>query len=257
MRLSFDTSLAKGYLSGSQRARRMSEGWFQREMFCAACGANAIKPHANNARGNDFFCADCGAHFELKSGKGGIGSIVPDGAFEAMMERISRPGGGPHLALLRYCATGWMVRDLFVVPAPFLTPDVIVRRKPLAATARRAGWVGCNIRIDGLPQAGRVAVVRDGVALARADVLRGVRLALALPSGLVARTWFVDVLRCVERLGAEFTLEQVYAFEAELAARHPANQNIRAKLRQQLQRLRNDGFLLFLGKGRYRRATPP
>jgi type II restriction enzyme len=42
------------------------------------------------------------------------------------------------------------------------------------------------------------------------------------------------------------------AFEGELAAKHPENHNIRAKIRQQLQVFRDLGFIEFLGSGEYR-----
>ena len=49
----------------------------------------------------------------------------------------------------------------------------------------------------------------------------------------------------------EFTLAQVYLFARELARLHPANRHVEDKIRQQLQRLRDMGFLEFQGRGRY------
>jgi type II restriction enzyme len=49
----------------------------------------------------------------------------------------------------------------------------------------------------------------------------------------------------------EFTLAQVYAHEAALARLHPQNRNIRPKIRQQLQILRDLGLIEFLGRGTY------
>jgi len=66
------------------------------------------------------------------------------------------------------------------------------------------------------------------------------------------RGWLADVLRCVERCFTNFTLANIYAFESELAAKHPDNHNARAKIRQQLQLLRDLGFIEFLGSGEYR-----
>jgi len=77
---------------------------------------------------------------------------------------------------------------------------------------------------------------------------------LAIQGSLATRTWLVDTLRCIERLPNEFSLRDVYGFEAELRERHPENHHVRDKLRQQLQRLRDAGFIAFLGRGRYRRA---
>jgi type II restriction enzyme len=44
----------------------------------------------------------------------------------------------------------------------------------------------------------------------------------------------------------------MYGFEARLAALYPGNINVRPKIRQQLQALRDRGWLEFLGRGRYR-----
>ena len=77
-----------------------------------------------------------------------------------------------------------------------------------------------------------------------------------MPSGPFEWTrggWLLDVLSCVERIGAEeIALEQVYAYEADLSAMYPGNANVRPKIRQQLQVLRDMGLLTFLGRGRYR-----
>jgi type II restriction enzyme len=35
----------------------------------------------------------------------------------------------------------------------------VIKRKPLAATARRAGWVGCNFALNRIPAEARIAVV--------------------------------------------------------------------------------------------------
>ena len=60
-------------------------------------------------------------------------------------------------------------------------------------------------------------------------------------------------MRCIEQLGrATFALEDVYSCEDELKLTHPSNQNIRPKIRQQLQVLRDKGYLKFLGNGTYR-----
>ena len=71
------------------------------------------------------------------------------------------------------------------------------------------------------------------------------------PTG--ARGWLLTVMKCVELLGkAEFSLDEVYASEAYIRRIYPENRHIREKIRQQLQVLRDAGFLDFLGRGRYR-----
>jgi type II restriction enzyme len=60
-------------------------------------------------------------------------------------------------------------------------------------------------------------------------------------------------MKAVEAIGRpEFELDDVYRFEQRLGALYPGNNNVRPKIRQQLQVLRDHGYLEFLGRGRYR-----
>ena len=52
---------------------------------------------------------------------------------------------------------------------------------------------------------------------------------------------------CIEKIPAkDFTLNQMYSFENELKAKHPENNFIKDKIRQQLQYLRDKDFIEFL-----------
>lgn len=69
-------------------------------------------------------------------------------------------------------------------------------------------------------------------------------------------TWKADMLDILRRyfvIGKEFTLGNVMSHAPELAAKHPNNQNIDAKICQLLQFLRDDGVIEFLERGHYRR----
>jgi len=60
------------------------------------------------------------------------------------------------------------------------------------------------------------------------------------------------VLKVIRRLNkTDFALSDVYQYEAELAAMHPSNRNVRPKIRQQLQVLRDLGFINFTNRGHY------
>jgi type II restriction enzyme len=50
-------------------------------------------------------------------------------------------------------------------------------------------------------------------------------------------------------------LDDVYAFEGELRSRYPQNKHVKPKIRQQLQVLRDKGYIDFLGNGRYRKRA--
>lgn len=70
-----------------------------------------------------------------------------------------------------------------------------------------------------------------------------------------SRGWMMDVLNCVNSLPSDvFTAADIYQFEAELKDKHPKNNYIRPKIRQQLQVLRDNGFVQFLGNGNYVRV---
>jgi type II restriction enzyme len=118
--------------------------------------------------------------------------------------------------------------------------------------------VGCNILIGQIPQAGKIFIVQNGLVRPKKIVLAEWKKTLFLRRrDLEGRGWLVEVMRCVESIGSpEFELEEVYRFEPQLRARYPNNQNIRPKIRQKLQELRDAGFLDFLGRGRYRIRQP-
>ena len=203
----------------------------------------------------DFHCPDCDAEYELKGRKGALGRKVGDGAYASMMGRILSPSA-PDFFLMRYSVAQACVTDLIFIPRHFFIPAVIEKRRPLSPTARRAGWVGCNILLDRIPEQGRIAIVSGGVVHEKEEVMRRVGSAGALDMpDMNARGWLLDVLRCVNRIpGETFSLADVYAFEAELARKHPNNRNVRPKMRQMLQVLRDRGFLAFTGRGTYRKT---
>jgi type II restriction enzyme len=245
---------ASAYVSQSQSARLWSEGWVRDNMFCPACGEEAINKLPNNSPVADFACGGCDEQFELKSQRGAFRKKIVDGAFRTMSERL-RSLENPNLLLMRYSREALAVSDLIVVPKHFFTPQIIEARKPLGPNAKRAGWQGCNILLDGIPDAGRIWLVRDSILLKPADVRKGWQRTLFLrDQTLAGRGWLIEVLNCVEAIPtAEFTLQDVYSFEGQLKAIYPGNANVRPKIRQQLQVLRDRGLLEFLGSGRYRR----
>lgn len=245
---------ATTFQSQSQNARVWTEGWVHDNVFCPACGATAIRKLPNNSPVADFSCDDCSEQFELKSQRTRFGARVVDGAYKTMTARLLARDN-PNLLLMRYDRAALSVTDLIVVPKHFFTPLIIEPRKPLAPTARRAGWQGCNILLSGVPNAGRIWLVKDRVLLDPQKVQQAWKDTLFLrDQTLAARGWLVEVLRCVEAIPSDaFSLQDVYAFEASLRERYPANANVRPKIRQQLQVLRDKGLVEFLGGGRYRK----
>lgn len=240
------------FVSGSQSARVWTETWVGEHLFCPNCGAPRVSRFPGNRRVADFYCAICVEEYELKSQRGRFGARVVDGAFGAMCARLAA-SNNPNLILMNYDLSRFGVTDLFFVPRYFFVREVIQERKPLARSARRAGWVGCNILLGEIPDSGKVYYVRGGEVAPRELVMRQWReTAFLKDEATGARGWLIEVMKCVERLGmAKFSLEDVYVFEERLKTKYPGNHNIRPKIRQQLQVLRDRGFLSFAGGGRY------
>jgi len=203
--------------------------------------------------GRRFYCPSCREEYELKSQKNRFSRRVTDGAFRTMCERVAA-ANNPSLILMNYDPIRLSVTNLFFVPKHFFIREIIQERKPLAPTARRAGWVGCNILLSEIPDAGKIFVVRDGEQMARSLVLDQWRATAFLRGrNEGARGWLMEVMKCVDTIGRrDFSLADVYAQESRPHALFPGNQNVRPKIRQQLQVLRDQGYIEFLGQGRYR-----
>jgi type II restriction enzyme len=254
MRTAFDLHLLREYTSGAQRARVLSESWVHAQAYCPNCGRAHLERYESGRPVADFYCAGCHEEFELKSKKTAIRSRIVDGAFSKMIERLTS-STNPSLFLLRYDLVDLEISEFLVVPKHFFTPEVIEKRKALSATARRAGWVGCTILIDAVPQSGRIYIMKNRIAEPQARVLATWRKTLFLrdENDLKSRGWLLDMMVCIERLGGkEFSLSQMYAFESELRGKHPNNLHVRDKIRQQMQVLRDRKYIEFVGRGRYR-----
>jgi type II restriction enzyme len=221
-------------------------------MYCPGCDGEKLAKTKTGSPTCDFICTNCEERFELKSGRHRFGTRIADSAYGAMMAAI-REDRTPNLLAVQYSAT-FSVINLFLVPRYFIVETAIEKRRPLAIHARRAGWVGCNILLNRIPVDGRIMVVNEGTAIPSHDVrmlFRRAKRLKGLPS--VRRGWTVDVLNAARSLGRrDFSLADVYAFERHFAELHTNNRNIRPKIRQQLQVLRDLGFLEFVGRGRYR-----
>lgn len=244
--------LAANYKSNAQIARVVTESWFASQMYCPACTSESLTPQRNNCPGSDFRCPTCSFVYQLKSRKTALTNRVVDAGYNAMIRAI-RSEQVPNLFLLHY-SPSWSVLNLVLIPSFFLTESAIEKRRPLSPSARRAHWVGCNILLNNIPVDGRIAVVSSGVAVGPAQVRKEYNRIRPLGAlNREVRGWTLDVLNVLRNLRKrEISLADVYRFEQALEGIHPNNKNVRAKIRQQLQILRDLGFLRFVGQGQYR-----
>lgn len=247
-----DTSLALGYRSRTQQVRRISEAWMGRNGYCLACDSDQLSPTIANTRTCDFVCNACSHPYELKSKLGKFSNRVLDGAYTAMLDTIRR-GQTPTFLLLEYTPS-WSVQRVRAIHHSLITETAVQARRPLAPSARRAGWIGCNIVLPAIALQGQIPLLVDGEATPKREARHAfARLENIAQIAATDRTWPAVILRFTERLGRRFSLHEMYLFEEELRVLFPNNRNIRPKIRQQLQVLRDAGLLVFLGGGNYER----
>ena len=164
-----------------------------------------------------------------------------------MIERITSISN-PDLFVMQYTKE-YQVLNLLVVPKFFFTPEII--------ETRRAGWIGCNILISDIPKQGKILIVDRQHLRNKEDVINDYKLIKNMQTNNINnRGWLFDVLNCINEIpDKEFKLNDVYRFIEVLKEKHINNNHIEAKIRQQLQLLRDKGYIEFLERGHYRKIN--
>lgn len=255
MNFSFNTQLVENYHSSSQKIRILSEDWTERNLYCPICGRPYISRYENNHPTGDFYCNNCSSDFELKSKEKHSArpmKTIVDGEYLTMISRITS-FRNPNFFFMTY--NNYEVTNFLLIPNHFFTPSIIIKRNPLRATAKRAGWIGCNIDISSIPDTGKIFIVKNQEEINHDEVIQKyAKTKTLLTKNLEARGWLLDTLKCVDKISdLDFTLNQIYDFEEELKQKHPDNNFIKDKLRQQLQILRDKGYIEFTRRGHYKK----
>ena len=244
--------LSNNYKSNSQKARVFTEPFVEENFYCPYCGASVIS-RKNNDRVRDFDCSKCNQNYELKSKQGkSLGKIVPDGAYNSMIERINN-NSNPNFYFLNYNKENFDVINFCAVPNYFFTPNMIIPRKK--GIPNRPNYIMCNIDISSIPSSGKIFYIKDKKIIDKSKVLEDWNKTSFLKEShdVNSKGWILDTLKCIEKLEkTDFTLNDIYQFEKELKLKHPQNNNIQAKIRQQLQILRDKNYLSFTNRGNYK-----
>ena len=103
MLLALDSSLALGYKSQSQVARRVSEHWGLQNLYCSACDSDSLAQSPNNTPAIDFVCPRCQQTYQLKSSSKWNEQKVMDAGYEAMMKAVLSDAT-PNLLVMQYSA---------------------------------------------------------------------------------------------------------------------------------------------------------
>lgn len=252
MNLKKYVELSSDYKSNSQKTRVFTEPFVEENFYCPYCGASIIGCK-NNDKVRDFDCSKCNENYELKSKQGkSLGKIVPDGAYNSMIERIKN-NSNPNFYFLNYDKENFDVINFCAVPNYFFTPNIIIPRKK--GIPNRPNYIMCNIDISGIPNSGKIFYIKDKKIIDKSKVLEDWNKTSFLKESrdVDSKGWILDTLKCIEKLEkTDFTLNDMYQFEKELKLKHPQNNNIQAKIRQQLQILRDKNYLSFTSRGNYK-----
>lgn len=250
MNLNMPAHLALDYKSLSQKARVVSEGWGEANLYCPNCSSPSLDSAPNNTQAFDYICPNCKLTFQLKSKSSPFGDRILDAGYDAMIRAIQEERT-PNLYALHYNKVSWRVENLILVPHFALLQSAIEPRKPLSLKARRAGWVGCFIALKNIPSDAKIQLVSNGNYVPFKQVRESFHRLLPLQEiSLQERSWTLDILRIVRLVDKkEFSNTDIYNFTLQLQKLHPNNNHVEAKIRQQLQFLRDKGFLKQVKRG--------
>jgi type II restriction enzyme len=239
MLLNLNSLVADGYNSNSQKMRVLTEQWVDENIFCPNCGSKIIN-YENNRPVADFYCTSCNEDYELKSKNGKIlGKTIADGAYSTMINRITSDTN-PNFFFLNYDKYSYDVINFVAVPSYLFVPNMIIARKN--GIPNRPNYIMCNIDISSIPNSGKIFYIQDKQLQSKEHILESWN-----------KTKFLkDIITCIDKTKkTDFTLQDIYRFENFLKIKHPNNNNIQAKIRQQLQILRDKNFLKFTERGKY------
>lgn len=105
---------------------------------------------------------------------GTIENKVNDGAYDTMIKRIESINN-PNFFFMNYNKQDLHVKDFLMAPKYFFSPEIIEKRKTLSDTARRVGWLGCNIVLKQIPEEGRIFIVKNEIEIPQEEIISKVK----------------------------------------------------------------------------------
>jgi hypothetical protein len=151
-----DMSATSRFVSAAQATRVALETWASFNLYCLNCDSDELDRLPDNTPVADFECLSCDSRYQIKGKNGRVGRKIPGGAYQPTIGALHR-GEMPEYVLVEFDTRFATVVFVDAFPGRLITEDRIEPRKPLSATARRAGWQGCNIIVEGLERVRIVA----------------------------------------------------------------------------------------------------
>ncbi len=238
----------------TQAIKKLSEFWVANNIFCPICWSALIQ-HKIDKPVNDLFCRDCKENFELKSSKWNLWNTILWGAYDVMIKEMTN--NPMHLFVLKY-AEDYTIKNFLVVPKYFFIPEIIKKRNTSKVKQKNWTtrlWTWWNIMFDKIPESWKIHYISNGTYKTRTEILKEWEKIKFLEEEKTSSKWWIfDIMICIEKLNKrEFHLKELDVFLDELQLKYPNNNFIKDKIRQQLQKLRDNWYLEFIDwKGNYR-----
>lgn len=170
MNLRIDPKTAPIYFKSQARISGIiSEVWAAKNLYCPKCG-NDLTSFPQNSKVNDFYCGACANTYQIKSSRSRPNKKVKGAAYHVFIDAINN-GLQPNYILIHYTFSTLKVVNVIIIPKEFISIRCVEKRRPLPITARRAGWVGCNILMEKIPDPAKIFMVKDSQVIPKPDVM--------------------------------------------------------------------------------------
>lgn len=242
-------------LWGPQATKMLTEHWTANNIFCPSCWS-ALLQHATNKPCNDLFCRNCNENFELKASRWKLSTTIQAWAYDASIQALNE--GPINLFVLKY-SDDFTITNFLVVPKYFFTQDIIEKRNEAKVKQKNWNirlWTWGVIRFDRIPESWKIHYISNGTYKTRTEILNAWKWIKFLEEENDKwKGWIFEIMRCIELMWkVEFTPIELYnKFSDMLIKQYPQNNNIAAKIRQQLQDLERVGYIERISKWIYRR----
>jgi hypothetical protein len=230
----------KGREYSRYKAGSGGECWATRNMFCLSCDTNHLHATKTNEPVVDFYCGSCHEPYQLKTSMEPFTTSAAGGSYQAMVNAV-RQGRTPNFLLLHYDPNDLRILELHALHRRFVSGFTIEKAaKPVKG---RDGYYLFSLDLASIPRRVWIPVIKDGAGLSPRRVRSKWEPYVGLKGSSGSSGWFADIVWCVSQLDRDvFRTRDLYQFERVLAKKHPKNNRIKAKIRQQLQDMGEAGL---------------
>jgi hypothetical protein len=161
-----DMAVASRFVSAAQATRVALEIWASFNPYCLNCERDELDRLPDNTPVADFECTVCESCYQLKGKNGRLGKKIPGAAYQPTIDAICADTM-PEYVLVEFDTRFATVVFVDAFPGWLIAEQRVEPRKPLSASAPRAGRRGCNIVVEGLDSVRIVAPAGLDIANAR------------------------------------------------------------------------------------------